>query len=138
MHRPEPESVLARTIAVVISIMSILFCLQGIWTEYELFIVLFFGIDVFTGVYIVGIIASVALLIGIWRRNTTVELWGLMFATWLYAFIGLFTLTVSYLQSPFIVVCLMLAALNGALVAYVKERRIADEKNLSSVTTRRD
>lgn len=132
MHRGTPASDSMRSIATTVSAMSILMSIHGILTDSEVFSVVLSGIDLFTGVYVFGIIISFMILYGLHRKSPAIEYAGMLLATWFYTLLCLFLAVVTYLHSPIIVVCFGIATINAILAAYVKKGKINGEEDFSS------
>lgn len=132
MHQPTRASSSLRAVAHTVSLTTVLFCLHGIFTDYELFTVMWAGFDLFIGVYtfgiIVAVVTSISLLLG-WPR---LEYACMSISIWLYALVFLFSALVTSLHSPIIVISFGLAIVNVVLATHIKKEEIDGEEDTGS------
>lgn len=138
MHRGTPASDSMKSIATTVSLMSILLSVHGMLTDSEVFFVVVAGVDLFSGVYGLGIIISLMILYGLYRKSPAIEYTGMLLATWFYTLLCLFLAVVTYLHSPIIVVCFGIATINAILAAYIKKGKINGEEDPGGGTETED
>ena len=131
MHRPTLESGTLKSVAHVVSATSILFCIHGLFTDYELFSVIFAGFDLLHGVYLVGIIVAIITSISLMFGWPKIEYVCMSISVWMYALIFMFSALVTSLHSPIIVICFGLAMINVVLATHIKKGEIDGEKDIS-------
>lgn len=135
MHQGTMASDSLRGVAQTVSAMSILFCIHGIVTDYELFSVIVHGIDIFTGVYTFGIVNAILTLLALIMEWPRVEYACMSLSIWMYALIGMFSALVTSLHSPIIVICLGMALINAVLATYIKRGHFDGQEDFGGIPT---
>lgn len=135
MHQGTMASDSLRGVAQTVSVTSILFCIHGIVTDYELFNVIVHGIDVFTVVYTFGIITAILTLLALIMKWPRVEYACMSLSIWMYALICMFSALVTSLHSPIIVICLGMALIYAVLATYIKRGHFDGQEDFGGIPT---
>lgn len=135
MHQGTMASDSLRSVAQTVSATSILFCIHGIVTDYELFSVIVHGIDVFTVVYTFGIVTAILTLLALIMKWPRVEYACMSLSIWMYALICMFSALVTSLHSPIIVICLGMALINAVLATYIKKGHFDGQEDFGGIPT---
>lgn len=138
MHKGTMASDSLRGVAQTVSATSILFCVHGIATDYELFSVIWHGFDLFFAVYGFGILIAVISLVALAMKWPKVEYASMSLSIWLYALICMFSALVTSLHSPVIVICLSFALIYAVLATHIKKGEIDGQENIGGLPTRED
>lgn len=138
MHQGTMASDSLRSVAQTVSVTSILFCIHGIVTDYELFSVIVHGIDVFTVVYTFGIVTAILTLLALTMKWPRVEYACMSSSIWMYALICMFAALVTSLHSHVIVICLSFALIYAVLATYIKKGEIDGQEDIGGLPTRED
>lgn len=135
MHQGTMASDSLRSVAQTVSATSILFCLHGIATDYELFNVIWHGFDLFFAVYGFGILIAVICLIALAMKWPRVEYVSMSLSIWMYALICMFSALVTSLQSPVIVISLGFALIYAVLATYIKKGHFDGQEDFGGIPT---
>lgn len=135
MHQGTMASDALRGVAQTVSVTSMLFCIHGIVTDYELFSVIVHGIDIFTVVYTFGIVNAILTLLALIMEWPRVEYASMSLSIWMYALLGMFAALVTSLHSPIIVICLGMALINALLATYIKRGHFDGQEDFGGIPT---